>query len=139
MEDERFATRTELLKGDNALILYNALVERFKSKTAAEWSEIFTRIDAAHQIVNRSGDVSRDPQAFINNYVARMTCPDGRSFVVPNSPITFFGVERPQSAPVGPIGCDTEEVLREYGYTGEQIEEMLDSGAAYVKNRPQKN
>ena len=39
---------------------------------------------------------------------------------------------------MGPIGCDTEEVLKEYGYTDAQVEEMLDSGAAYVKNRPAK-
>jgi len=138
VEDERFSTRTELIKGDNALVLYNMIAEKFKTKTAAEWSEIFTRIDAAHQIVNRSGDVSKDEQALINNYVAPMTCPDGRTYMVPNSPVTFFGIERTQSVPVGPIGCDTEEVLKEYGYTDAQVEEMLDSGAAYVKNRPAK-
>jgi hypothetical protein len=39
-------------------------------------------------------------------------------------------MEMAQTTHVGGLGCDTSEVLAEYGYTPEQIKELLACGAA---------
>ena len=58
-----------------------------------------------------------------------MECPTGLVYTVPNTPVDFSGVEKVETTHAGWIGCDTREVLAEYGYTEEQINRLLESGA----------
>ena len=94
---------------------------------------ILNTLDVPFQLLLHSGEVSKDEQAWANGYVGKMVCPNGNEYVVPNSPVTFFGADPIRTTHVGGIGADTAAVLTEYGYTPEQIEDLIARGIAAGK------
>jgi len=129
-EDERFLP--DGLK-EHSRFVYDTLVEYFKTKTAAEWNVLLTENDISHQELFHSGNIAKSEQAWANDYLCRMTCPDGRTYVMPKSPVTFFGFEKPDTQHPGPVGSDTSAVLAEFGYSAEQIQDLFDRGIAAGK------
>ena len=65
--------------------------------------------------------------------MSTLVCPNGKKYVLPNSPVTFFGTDPIQSTHAGGIGCDTSAVLTECGYSNEEIQSLLDRGIAAGK------
>ena len=80
-----------------------------------------------------SRDVVKSEQAWANDYFTNLACPDGRSFVVPNSPVKFFGIDVPATRHPDPIGAQTSAVLSECGYSADEIKALFDCGAAAGK------
>jgi len=126
-EDERFNTIPAM--EENADLLYDIMEAKFLEKTAREWAEVFRPLDISSQVIAGSCDVSKDEQAWANDYIAMMDCPDGTQWVMPNSPVTFHGIEKTHTKHVGARGSDNEEVLKKYGYSEEQIKELYAKGA----------
>lgn len=131
LTDPRFATALDT--GMNATALYHLIAGAFLTKTCDEWDRILTDLDLVHQELMASRDIPNMEQAWVNGYQTHLNCPNGDHFVVPNSPVTFFGIDNPPTQHVGGVGCDTSKVLARYGYSEEQIRAMLESGAAAGK------
>jgi len=55
---------------------------------------------------------------------------NGNVDVMPASPIEMRSACPPPTRPAPEVGAHTEEILRSLGYTDEQIQAMLASGAA---------
>lgn len=128
-ENERY-TSPKLTK-ETAKELYYRCVESFKTKTCEEWNNILDEADIPHQRLAHSGELAKSEQAWANNYLTKVTCPNGNSYVMPNSPVTFFGLESRPTQHAGGIGSSTTEVLLECGYTQEEIQAMKDNKVAY--------
>jgi len=131
LTDERFCTQEAAYEHSEEL--YHLLVEAFKTKTSDEWAEIFERVDIVFQKLAKSEEISSSEQAWANDYLTNLECPNGMKFVVPNSPVTFFGMERPHTQHTSGVGAHTAEVLAQCGYTEEQIAALVESGAAATK------
>lgn len=103
----------------------------FRKKTAAEWDVIMNQYDLVHQELKRSCDVTKEEHAWANDYLTKVAFPTGQEYIIPNSPVSFVGLEptRPQHS--GGVGSDTVSVLLENGFTQEQIQELMDKGIAY--------
>lgn len=129
--DPRYANHATMQK--NSDYLYDRMIEKFLEKTAEEWSEILQPLDISFEILSTNCDVSKSEQAWANGYLTHMEFPDGNSYIAPNTPVDFSDCEKAQSRHVGGIGCDTRQVLAQLGYTPEQIQELLDRGAAIEK------
>ena len=129
MDDPRFNTEENMRehKGE----LRDLYAEAFKTKPIAEWIPILLKYDIVHQQLMNSKDVTKDEQAWANDYLANVKFPSGEEYVLPNSPVTFFGLERSQAQHAGGIGCDTTEILTRCGYSGEEIHELKAKGIAY--------
>ena len=54
----------------------------------------------------------------------------GDKTVVVGSPVSFASIEKPTFKHGGTIGCDTDEILSNAGYTDAEIAKMKESGAA---------
>ena len=130
-EDERFVPSPEIPKEPH--LLKKLLADAFKTKTSAEWDPILMELDIPFQRLLHSGEVAKDEQAWANGYVGTLVCPNGKKYVLPNSPVTFFGADPIQSTHAGGIGCDTSAVLTECGYSNEEIQSLLDRGIASGK------
>lgn len=117
----------------NSSELYDRMIEAFLQKTADEWVEILGQLDISYEVLARNWEVSQDPQAWANGCLTRMECPNGATYIVPNTPVEFSGMERAQTCHAGTIGCDTREVLAALGYTPEKIEALLAQGVARVQ------
>ena len=130
-EDERFVPAPDLPREPR--ILLDMVIEAMKTKTSAEWVPILMELDVPFQPLLHSGDVAGDEQAWANGYVGTMVCPNGNEYVLPNSPVKFFGADPIRTTHAGPIGCDTSAVLTECGYSPEEIQSLLDRGIAAGK------
>lgn len=129
IQDERYNTYP--LTRENSRAVYHMCVASFKTKSVAEWHEILDKADIPHQKLEHSCEVSKSEQAWANGYLTRMECPNGQSYVVPNSPVSFFGFEKSNTTHAGAVGSNTTEVLLEYGYTIEEIQNLRENNAVF--------
>lgn len=122
--DERFLTIKEAKKNSAALIEY--FDAWFGSKTWDEADAALKENDIAHTKIYHFADVSKDPQARANNYVYDFTTRSGETEVMVSTPIKFGNdtTMKHRNAPL--IGENTTEILKEYGYTDEQIAELYE-------------
>ena len=63
-----------------------------------------------------------------NKYVQRAL--NGIKAVVPNSPVHFFGWERPTTQVAHSVGADTRSILERFGYSSDDISSLIDRGIA---------
>jgi len=123
IEDERFNTEENFRTHGGEM--FHLMDDAFKTKTAKEWDKVLTEIDIIHQELLSSSDIATNEQAWANDYLTNLECPNGNTYVVPNSPVTFFGLERVHTQHTGGVGSDTVSVLKKLNYTQEQINDLL--------------
>lgn len=114
------------------------LDERFGTRVRDEWVKILHEGgDFIFTIVNDIGDLGKDPQAVLNNYVVDYEHPVYGSMKMAGFPVGFSGTpcEIQRSAPE--LGEHTHEVLRGLGgYTDKEIKEMQREGIVVSSRSP---
>lgn len=131
IDDPRCASIDTLQKTNAIEEVITECNKIFLTKTAAEWRELFSSNSVACEIMMKSHEVSKDPQALESGYMVPVEFPDAdhTTVMLPNPPVWFSNYDRRAYKPTGPIGEDTEEILTSMGYSAEQIKAMKDSGA----------
>lgn len=112
------------------------LSAEFGKHTMDEIRGMFARADIAYDCVQHIKEVLDDPQALENLYLVPVKNNDGTVTKQPMTPIRFALNEPTCIEDIAPtvdrqapkIGEHTVEVLKEYGYTDDQIAGFLDSG-----------
>jgi crotonobetainyl-CoA:carnitine CoA-transferase CaiB-like acyl-CoA transferase len=134
--DERYCTAVGS-KANSALVV-DTLSKEFAKHTMEEIEGMFARADIAYNRVQHIKEVLEDPQALENMYIVPMENNDGTVTKQPTSPIRFCLTEPKSVEDIAPtmdrqaprVGQHTVEILKEYGYTDEQIDKFLTEGAA---------
>jgi len=122
---------------ENAAAMTKVLSEEFVKYTYAEIDKMLTDEDIAHEKVQGFKDIATDPQAIANKYVAPVKEWDGSETMLAMTPVRFTQVEPKSVEDIAPtiertapkVGMHSVEILREYGYTQEQIDAYIASGA----------
>jgi len=127
LNDERFATIEA--RWNNKHEFYRIISESILKKTAEEWLAIGKERDIPMSPMNHFADISEDEQAWANNYVQHVAYPNGNTDVIASSPIEMDSVGELKTIPSHQIGEDTEEVLKSYGYSEEEIAAFRRSNA----------
>ena len=93
------------------------------------WDKILEEHHLPLAVLRHFKDVPNDPQAIANHYVHNYEYSDGTKTVFVNGPVHFASVDPEQFSYKisGPIGQDTEEVLKELGYSDEKIAAMYEA------------
>ena len=130
-EDPKFSTSIE--RNKHRKEFYEECVKIYASKTCEEWMAFAKEIDVPLIRMNHFSDLSEDEQAWENGFVENVEFANGKTRVMPRSPIHMESVTDLKTVPAKLLGADTEEVLAGLGYTAEQIKEMSDSGAVKLK------
>jgi len=122
ISDPRFDTREHMMENKPELI--KTLEEVFSAKLSAEWIKILQAADIVHDKLRHIKDVSKDEQAWANDYLYNFTFPNGEQGILPAPPIKSAEIgESPRQR--GPfLGEHTKEILEELGYSAEQIEQL---------------
>ncbi len=131
-EDEKYYPIQNLQANNLGTTLYDMICESFCQKDAAEWVEILTKADLPFAQAKNWEEILEDPQAWENDCFHTMKYENGNERTLVRLPVRFREMGTP-SYNRGPlIGEQGPEVLKELGYTDEQVAEMKASGALYV-------
>ena len=106
--------------------------QEIAKKTRDEWFEIFAQHNVVAEKCAHLKDVSEDPQVLENGYLVPVTYRSGNTSLIPCSPISFSEYEMLKPDVVGAVGADTASVMREYGYTDEEIAALAEKKAVKV-------
>ncbi len=129
LENEKFKDYASSSK--NKEELRTIVEERFLSDTAENWSKKLSAVDVVNHVMNTANDISKSEQAWANGYLTKVSFPSGVEAVLPKPPFHFPDLEEPVTTPSHGLGEDTSAVLRELGFTEEEIAKMFESGAAF--------
>ncbi len=116
------------------------LSQEFAKHTMDEIGAMFHHADIAYDRVQHMKEVLDDPQALENMYIVPVTNRDGSVTKQPMTPVRFASREPQTIEDIAPtldrpaplVGEHSVEILREYGYTEEQIQELLDKKVVTV-------
>lgn len=122
--DPRCQNEKTLADSDYIYALTAKVRERMKTKTSYEWEEIFRKNDLVYSRLNHFEDVPKDEQAWANDYLQEVTWGNGVTNAVCRPPLHFSGYDQRETVSLGGVGQHTDEVLAEYGFTKERINEM---------------
>ncbi len=128
LEDPRWATPQSLEEDDFLPQAVERVAAVFRTKSAYAWREQLSADNISCEVMRRTCDVCRDPQALANGYVEEMEFADGLKVMMPCPPIHFSEYGRRDYANTGPVGADTDEVFQELGYSLKEIATLRKAG-----------
>lgn len=103
------------------------LTKRFSELTRAQATEIFADADTCIEVVQSYEEMLASPQAAEAGYLARVP---GLSMPVLAPPYLIDGARPPETRPAPRQGEHTVEVLRELGYSEEELSSLQERGVA---------
>ncbi|MBN2437768.1 MAG: CoA transferase [Deltaproteobacteria bacterium] len=124
--DPRFATYDARFR--NAAELVSMIDGVFRSRTYDEWIEVLGRTRIVWSPVTSPLEVTRDQQAVANEFFVDWDHPDYGPIKVLNNPIKLSKTRAEITMPAPRLGEHTEEILKDLGYAGDQIQAMKTSG-----------
>ena len=125
IEDKRFRTRTDLL--DHREELISILDQVFLTRSSAEWLKVFREGNLVAEKLNHFSDVTKDPQAWANEFLMKKTFSNGKEGILPCPPLKSLNLGK-SSLDRGPLaGEHTQEILEELGYSPDQIDKIKKS------------
>lgn len=126
--DPRFATLLDREQHRRQLI--DILDTTFSTRTYEEWDRKFQAAgDLIYSRINNIEDLENDPQVIANDYITEWDHPRFGKVKVPGFPVQFSETPQTLRLAAPELGEHTEEVLLEYGYTWDQLQEMKKEGA----------
>lgn len=100
----------------------------FLNKTRDEWMEIFLKRGLMFSPVRHIDEIRTDPQALANNYIVPFDHPVYGKWDIPGYPVHFSRCKAGTRSSAPTQGQHTDEILKDMGYTGKEIEELKKEG-----------
>src|ERR1700749_2779105 len=128
LTDPRFSDPAKLEQ--NRPQLTAMLDEIFGSQPMSHWYEVFNGVQVTFGAVREPQDVVSDPQLRANDIVVPLEGAGEKLTATISSPIQVHGVTKVPARRAPGIGEHNDEVLRELGFTSDEIAGLRASGAA---------
>jgi crotonobetainyl-CoA:carnitine CoA-transferase CaiB-like acyl-CoA transferase len=126
LSDPRFADTKSREANREALI--EILDRVFETRTSGEWMEVFVGRGLMFCPAQQVGEVQNDPQALANGYMVDFQDPVLGRIRIPGYPV-HFSENSAGTRSLGPfLGQHTMEVMRELGYSDEEIGDLKRDG-----------
>lgn len=124
-DDEEYASIMGMLS--NAEEIRTTFDEKFIHKTSFEWETIFSDADIPGERVYKLQDVLKDEQAWANDFLVDVKFGSGNSSPLVTTPVRFRSAGTFDYRLPGGVGCNTDEILGEIGFSKEDIEKMKEN------------
>lgn len=102
---------------------------KLKTKTFAQWAEIFEAHDIWFTQVNDYDDLAEDPQQMHNGDLMAVEGWTGEEITLIANPVRYDGKNAPVTLAPQKLGAQTKEVLTELGMSQEDLEALQEKGA----------
>lgn len=128
MTDPDLASLDKMSASGKTSQVARKIQEKMKEKASDEWIKIFKERDIPVEPMGHFKDAVYDPQAAANGYVEEFDYGDGEPTKIPVPPMKICGFDRKPFAQEGKVGAQSAEVLKELGYSDEEIEKFRKEG-----------
>jgi len=126
LNDPRYTTA---IGAPTNFVALNAIFDRvFATRTRDEWMAIFQREGLMFCSVQHIQEVLHDDQALQNGYLVDFDHPVQGLIQIPGYPVHFSACSAGTAAAAPQLGEHTDEILKELGYTGQDIEQFKKDG-----------
>lgn len=135
--NEDFNTIEEVNRRGKNRELIEIIENQLKQWDLDELMKMFKENDVASEKAYLPHEILEDEQAWANDCLRKVQYPSGE-VVLTTSPVRFKSAGNPDMITSKPLGYHTEEVLKEYGYSNENIEKLITEQAivTYEKRVP---
>lgn len=112
--------------------VYDICMEAMGTLTVAQWKERLKANDIPFSVAQSWTEILEDQQAWSNECFYKMKYENGNERTLVRLPVKFeeMGVPEYKRGPL--IGEQGKEILRDLGYTEEQIQGFLDNGTLFI-------
>ncbi len=101
----------------------------FRKHPYSYWKEKFDEVEVPIQKCNHFEDIYHDKQAWDAGFLYKYVTRSGAEHTIANTPVQFDSIGLiPEHQPSGRVGCDTREVMHQFGYSESDIDAMIASG-----------
>jgi crotonobetainyl-CoA:carnitine CoA-transferase CaiB-like acyl-CoA transferase len=101
--------------------LFDALEKAFSTKTLDEWKPCLAEVNFPWAPIQNLPEVINDPQAQANNFFTQLEHPKHGRIKVMANPAKLSHTREKSKTSAPRFGQDTEAVIKEIGYSGEEI------------------
>jgi len=127
LEDPRFKTMADRTKHIDQT--YEETAKTMATRTTQEWLDVFEKTSVPINRVNSLDDLTRDPHLEAVGFWQIVEHPTEGKLRMPAFPANFSATPADIRRHAPRLGEHSEEVLREAGYSPEEIESLVESGA----------
>jgi cinnamoyl-CoA:phenyllactate CoA-transferase len=103
-----------------------------RTMTVEECSERLTKADIPFALAQSWEEILEDKQAWANECFYSMKYDNGNTRTLVRPPVNFAEMGEPDYARGPMIGEQGKDVLKEIGYTDEQINKLIDDKSLYI-------
>jgi crotonobetainyl-CoA:carnitine CoA-transferase CaiB-like acyl-CoA transferase len=115
-------------RGEYAKELVAILDQKFATKNRDEWVKILEKENCIFTLIQTPLEVSNDPQALANDYFINVDHPAWGKIKMTGFPWNFSETPASWRREAPGFGQHTEEILREIGYTKEDVAHFKEEG-----------
>lgn len=103
--------------------------------TSEELDKALEGSNAIYEYLRETKDIMSNEQAWANDIFAKVQMRNGQESIIPNAPIRFASQPDPDGSHVTArkLGEDGDIILKELGYTDEEIQAMIEANTIVVK------
>ena len=127
IEDPRFATREDRHANPRALI--HEIDEAFARAGLAEWRRRLDEHGVSYGVISTLRDIPEDRQMRESGALAALDDPEAGAEYVVSSPLWVDGAPRASPSRAPGLGEHSAEILREHGFSTEDVERLREAGA----------
>ena len=128
VDDARLSNCNKMNEAGLNAEVVGILDEALAKMTAADALSLFKGAGIPCELCQTPNDVYKDENAIVNDYLVKIAYPEAKRWI-PTPPVQFDSEDAPDYVPTGMLGSSTAEVMRDLGYTDEQIKAAMADGS----------
>ncbi len=125
--NEKYFPIKNLVENNLSQEMYFIIKDEMEKKTVEELTKVLTEVDMPFAKAQLWEEILEDEQAWANDYLMKMDYPSGEKALV-RPPVLFENMGLPEVEKAPLLGKDNEEVLKELGYSDDEIKNFKEAG-----------